>query len=230
MTVHYTYLGHGTHLLTVDEHRILIDPFLSGNPSATVSADEIAVDFIVVSHGHGDHIADAVPIAQRTGAKVISNAEIVGWLGKQGLPGQQLHAQHIGGGFQHAFGHLKLTIAEHGSGLPDGSYGGNPAGLLFSVGGKKIYFACDTALFSDMKLYGAGGLDLAVLPIGDNFTMGPADALEAVKLLQPSHVVPCHYNTWPLIQQDAEAWKAQVEAATSAKVHVLASNGSLDLA
>jgi L-ascorbate metabolism protein UlaG (beta-lactamase superfamily) len=124
---------------------------------------------------------------------------------------------------------VKLTIAHHGSGLPDGSYGGNPAGFIFYVDGKKLYFACDTALFSEMAFYGDEGLDLAVVPIGDNFTMGPDDALRAVKLIRAKQVVPCHYNTWPLLEQDAEAWKKRVEAETESKVVVLSPGGSLSL-
>ena len=229
MAIKYTYIGHGTHLLETNGTTILIDPFLADNPSTNLAPDEVTVDVIVISHGHGDHIADAISIAQRTGAKVISNFEIVGWLGNQGIPEDQLHPQHLGGGFQHDFGHLKLTIAHHGSGLPDGSYGGNPAGLIFTLEGKKLYFACDTALFQDMQLYGAEGLDLAVLPIGDNFTMGPDDALKAIKLLNPKQAVPCHYNTWPLIEQDAAAWKTRVEAETSTTVNVLAPDESLEI-
>jgi len=229
MSVKYTYIGHGCHALAVNGSKILIDPFLSGNPSANLSPEAVEAEVIVVSHGHGDHIGDTVAIARRTGAKVISNFEIIGWLEKQGVPPEQLHAQHLGGGFRHDFGYLKLTIAHHGSGLPDGSYGGNPAGLLFTVENKKLYFAGDTALFMSMKLYGEEGLDLAVLPIGDNFTMGPDDALRAVKLLTPKLVVPCHYNTWPLLQQDAAAWKARVESETQTKVIVLAPGESLTL-
>jgi len=229
MAIDYTFIGHGTHLLAVNDTKILIDPFLADNPLTDLSPDQVEVDVIVISHGHGDHIADAVSIAKRTGARVISNFEIVGWLSKQGLPEDQMHPQHLGGGFTHPFGHLKFTIAHHGSGLPDGSYGGNPAGLIFTLEGKKLYFACDTALFGDMKLYGEEGLDLAVLPIGDNFTMGPDDALRAVKLLTPKQVVPCHYNTFPPIEQDAEAWAARVEAETEARVHVLKPGQSLTL-
>jgi L-ascorbate metabolism protein UlaG (beta-lactamase superfamily) len=229
MAIKYTFIGHATHLLEIDGVKILIDPFLTDNPTTNLSPEDVEADFILVSHGHGDHIADAVAVARRTGAKVISNFEIVNWLGSQGVAQDKLHPQHIGGGFQHEFGYLKLTIAHHGSGLPDGSYGGNPAGLLITTEGKKLYFACDTGLFDSMKLIGEEGLDLAVLPIGDNFTMGPDDALRAVKLLTPKLAVPCHYNTWPLIEQDPEAWKKRVEAETETKVMVLASGGSLTL-
>lgn len=229
MAITYTFIGHGTHLLDIDGHKVLIDPYLADNPATDVSPKTVEVDTILVSHGHGDHVGDAVRLAKRTGAKVIANHEIIGWLGKKGVPQAQLHGQHIGGGFRHPFGYVKLTIAEHGSQLPDGSNGGNPAGFLITTGGKKIYFACDTGLFYSMKLYGEEGIDLAVLPIGDNFTMGPDDALRAVKLLTPKLVVPCHYNTWPLIAQDPQAWKTRVEAETSAKVSVLQPGESLTL-
>ncbi|MFQ5577951.1 MAG: metal-dependent hydrolase, partial [Anaerolineae bacterium] len=175
MAIKYTYVGHGTHLLNLNGVKVMIDPFLTDNPGVTLSPDAVDVDVILVSHGHFDHVADVVAIAKRTGAKVISNFEISSWLGRQGVPEGQLHAQHIGGGFDHGFGYVKLTIAHHGSQLPDGSGGGNPAGFLITSGGKKLYFACDTGLFYSMKLYGDEGLDLAVLPIGDNFTMGPDD-------------------------------------------------------
>jgi L-ascorbate metabolism protein UlaG (beta-lactamase superfamily) len=225
MAVKYTYVGHGTHLLDIDGKKVLIDPFYTDNPATDVSPDSVEVDAILVSHGHFDHVADVVPIAKRTGAKVISNAEIAGWMGKQGL--ENVHGQHIGGGFTHEFGHVKLTIAHHGSGLPDGSYGGNPAGLLITAGGKTMYFACDTALFMDMQLY--AGVDLFVVPIGDNFTMGPVDALQAVKWVKPKMVVPCHYNTWPPIVQDGDAFAANVEAETDAKAFALKPGESLDL-
>ncbi len=229
MAIHYTYVGHGTHLLEIGGKKLVIDPFFTSNPSTDVAADSVEADYVLVSHGHFDHIEDAVSIAKRTGATVIANFEIVGWLQKQGVPESQTHPQHIGGGFNYDFGRVKLTIAHHGSGLPDGSYGGNPAGFLISAEGKNIYLACDTALFTEMKLYGQEGVDLFVVPIGDNFTMGPDDALKAVQFVQPRLVVPCHYNTWPLIEQDAGAWAKRVEAETSAKVHVLPPGGSLEV-
>ncbi len=227
MTIKYTYIGHGTHSLEIGGKMVLVDPFFTSNPSTEVAADSVNPDFILVSHGHFDHVEDVVAIAQRTGATVISNFEIVDWVQKQGI--EQAHAQHIGGGFNHDFGHLKLTIAHHGSGLPDGSNGGNPAGLLISAEGKKIYLACDTGLFLEMQLYGEEGIDLFVPPIGDNFTMGPDDALRAVKLVKPKVVVPCHYNTWPPIVQDGEAWAARVEAETDAKAYALKPGKSLDI-
>ena len=168
-----------------------------------------------------------MPIAQRTGAVVITNAELSGWLDKQGV---RSHGQHLGGGFHHPFGYLKLTLATHGSGLPDGSYGGNPAGFLLTTkDDKKIYMACDTGLFGDMRLIGEEGIDLAILPIGDNYTMGPDDALRAVKLLEPHQVIPIHYNTFEVIAQDPKPWAERVEKETAAKVHVLSPGDSITI-
>lgn len=223
-----TWFGHAAFGLEIGEHKVLIDPFFTGNPLASTSSDEVEADFILVSHGHGDHVGDTVAIAQRTGATVISNFEIVNWLQQQGV--EKLHPQHIGGGFTHPFGYLKLTIAHHGSGLPDGSYGGNPAGLLITTPqGEKLYFACDTGLFASMKLIGQEGLDLAVLPIGDNFTMGPDDALQAVKLLQPRAVIPVHYDTFPPIAQDPRAWAERVKAESDTNCVVLSPGKSYEL-
>jgi L-ascorbate metabolism protein UlaG (beta-lactamase superfamily) len=227
MSTKLTWFGHASFHLEVGEHTLLIDPFLSGNPAAQADPQDLEADFILVSHGHGDHVGDAVEIAKRTGALVISNAEIASWFQNQEV---ESHAQHIGGGFHHPFGYLKLTQALHGSGLPDGSYGGNPAGFLLTTQiGEKIYFACDTGLFGDMRLIGEEGIDLAILPIGDNFTMGPEDALRAVKLIEPKVVIPVHYGTWGLIQQDPHAWAERVREATDVHVEVLEPGGTYTL-
>ncbi len=219
MSYKFTWFGHATLGLETAGYKIIIDPYFTDNPAASITADQAVADFILLSHGHGDHVGDVLSIAKRTGALVISNFEISNWLGNHGV---KAHAQHIGGGYKHPFGYLKLTMAWHGSALPDGSNGGTPAGFLLTMqDGKKVYFACDTGLFWDMKFIGEEGLDLAVLPIGDNFTMGPEDALRAVKLLQPKHVIPVHYNTWDLIAQDPDAWAKRVKAETSSQVHVM---------
>ncbi len=220
MTTKFTWYGHATLGLETDGHKLLIDPFFSDNPAASTSADEVEANFILVSHGHGDHVGDTVDIAARTGALVISNYEIANWFSGQGV--EKTHGQHLGGGFNHPFGYLKLTLALHGSGLPDGSCGGNPAGFLLTTNdGKKIYMAQDTGLFGDMTLIGDEGIDLAVLPIGDNFTMGPDDALKAVKLLRPKVVIPIHYNTWDLIAQNPVSWADIVQEETQAQVVIL---------
>lgn len=225
--VELTYHSHACFSITVDGTCLLIDPFLTGNPLADVSAEEVEADFLLISHGHGDHVGDAVEIAKRTGATTISNFEIQNWLLAQGV--EKAHPMHIGGGFDFPFGRVKLTIAHHGSALPDGSYGGNPAGFLLTLAEKKIYHACDTGLFYDMKLIGEGGLDVAILPIGDNFTMGPEDALRAVKLLEPKVVVPIHYDTFDVIRQEPHAFAARVEAETTARCVILAPGKSLRL-
>ena len=217
--VELTYHGHSCFSIGVDGICLLVDPFLTGNSLADVTAEEVPADYILVSHGHGDHVGDTVSIAKRTGAMTISNFEIQGWLQAQGV--ENTHPLHIGGGYDFPFGRVKLTIAHHGSALPDGTYGGNPAGFLLTLAGKKIYHACDTGLFYDMKLIGEEGLDLAVLPIGDNFTMGPDDALRAIKLLEPKLIIPIHYDTFDVIRQDPAAFQARVHAETSATCLVL---------
>lgn len=220
MTTKVTWYGHAALGLETDGHKLIVDPYLSDNPAASISPEVVDVDFILISHGHDDHVGDSVDIAKRTGAMVISNDEIAHWFERQGV--EKTHGQHLGGGYKHPFGYLKLTFAIHGSALPDGSNGGNPCGFLLTTGdGKKIYLAQDTGLFGDMKLIGEEGLDLAVLPIGDNYTMGPDDALRAVKLLEPKVVIPIHYNTFDLLKQDENAWAERVQQETGTKVVVL---------
>jgi L-ascorbate metabolism protein UlaG (beta-lactamase superfamily) len=220
-----TWLGHGAFQIESAGRSILIDPFLTDNPAASTTADALPADAIIVSHGHGDHVGDTVAIARRTGAVVIANYEITEWLGRQGV--KTTHPMNTGGAHAFDFGAVKLTIAHHSSGLPDGSYGGNPCGVLLRLHGATIYHACDTALFAEMHQLADEDLDLAILPIGDNFTMGPDDALAAVKLLRPRHVIPDHYNTWPLINQDADAWAERVRRETTAQPIILAPGGSL---
>jgi L-ascorbate metabolism protein UlaG (beta-lactamase superfamily) len=202
---------------------VLVDPFLSGNPKAPVAAEQVPADLILISHGHGDHVGDAVAIANRTGAAVLSNYEISLWLQQAPRSLTKVHGLQHGGGLTLESGlRVKLTPAFHGSVLPDGSNGGNPCGFLLTCqGGIKVYDAADTGLFGDMALLGEEGLDLAILPIGDYYTMGPDDAVRAVKLLKPRFVLPIHYNTFPPITQDANAWAARIKAETSATPVVL---------
>jgi L-ascorbate metabolism protein UlaG (beta-lactamase superfamily) len=219
MTVELTWYGHACWRIKTAKSTLLVDPFLSGNPVAPVTPDQVRPDYILVSHGHGDHLGDTVNIAKRTGATVLSNFEIASYCEGQGC---KAHPLHIGGSREFPFGRLKLTIAHHGSSFPDGRYAGNPAGFLLTLGKTKIYDAADTGLFYDMKLIGEEGIDVALLPIGDNFTMGPDDALRAVKLLKPKVLIPMHYNTFDLISQDARSFASRVKRAVpKTKVVVL---------
>jgi L-ascorbate metabolism protein UlaG (beta-lactamase superfamily) len=221
-----TFMGHSCVMLTDGKHRIIIDPFLSGNEKAAVPADKVDVDFILITHGHGDHIGDAVAIAKRTGATVISNYEIMNLVSRQGV--QKAHPLHIGGGANFDFGRVKMTIAHHGGGYgPDASiYTGPAAGFLVTIGGKVVYHAGDTGLFYDMKLIGdMNKIDLAFLPIGDNFTMGIDDAVKAVEFLGTRHVVPMHYDTFPIIQADPRQFARKV---IGSQVHILKPGESLD--
>ncbi|GGG25769.1 metal-dependent hydrolase [Paenibacillus abyssi] len=204
-----TFLGHSCVQLQTDKHTILIDPFITGNPAAKASANELKADAVLLTHGHGDHVGDTESIAKRNDALVVAPNELAVYMGWQGC---RSHPMHIGGAHTFEFGRVKLTQAYHGSGLviPDKKeivYMGMPAGLLIYVDGLTIYHAGDTSLFGDMKIIGEmNQIDLAFLPIGDNFTMGPEDALVAAQWLQAKRVVPVHYNTFPLIEQDGHAY------------------------
>jgi L-ascorbate metabolism protein UlaG (beta-lactamase superfamily) len=223
----FTWYGHATCTLIVAGTHLVIDPFLTENPAASAKETDLKADYILVSHGHGDHVGDLESLAKRTGALVIANNEIAGYFAKKGL---KTHGQQIGGGKQWPFGYLKLTQAFHGSVMADGFPGGLAAGFLLTApDGKKIYIACDTGLFGDMRLIGEEGIDLAVLPIGDNYTMGPDDALRAVKLIEPKQVIPYHYSTWDLIDQDPQAWAARVNAETNTKANVLKPGDSFEI-
>ena len=224
-----TWHGHNTWMLEIGDTRIVVDPFFNDSPVAKLKADDVQADYVLISHAHFDHISDAVSIAKRTGATVLTNFEISNWLANEGVARDHAVGMNHGGGYDLPFGRVEYTIAHHSSSFPDGAYGGNPGGWVVAAEDKRLYFACDTAAFLDMKLIGSGGLDLAVLPIGDLFTMGPAASLEAIKLLAPKKVLPCHYNTWPPIEQDAAAWAESVKKHTSAEPVVLAPGESIEM-
>jgi L-ascorbate metabolism protein UlaG (beta-lactamase superfamily) len=231
MTLKITYYGHSTLLLETDEHKIVVDPFFApNNPVAPVRADQVQADFILITHGHGDHTADAGALAAATGALVIANFEVASWVQQNGA--KQIHGMNTGGAFTFPFGRVKLTIAHHSSTMPDGSSGGLPNGLLITLNdGHDLYIAGDTALTYDMKLIGeAGGVDLAVLPIGDNFTMGPDDAVIAAQFVKAKHVLPVHYNTFPPIRQDANAFADKLRRQAEIDCTVLAPGESMTLA
>lgn len=226
MSVRVIYHGHDCFSIQTAGAELLIDPFLSGNAAADVGPEEVNPDYILVSHAHGDHLGDTLPIAMRTEATVISNFEICNYLEERGA---KTHGMHIGGARQFDFGKVKLTIAHHGSSFPDGTYGGNPCGFLLWLEGKVLYFVGDTALFYDMTLYGAEGIDVAMLPIGDNFTMGPEDAIKAVEFLQPKTAILMHYDTFEVIAQDAQAVADAIAAQTPAKPVLLKPGESLTI-
>ena len=199
-----SYHGHSVVQIFSNGKTILIDPFITGNSLTDLKVEEVKPDVIILSHGHNDHVGDTVELAKKHNALVIANADLTTYLSWQGV---KTHGMNIGGSYQFDFGKVKLTQAFHGSGYATENneiiYCGMPTGILFMNEGKTIYHAGDTGLFSDMKLIGEQHpIDLAFLPIGDNFTMGPEDAAYAVKLLQPKVVVPVHYNTFPPIKQD----------------------------
>ena len=223
MSTRVRWLGHACLLFESGGRHVLIDPFLTGNPRAAASADEVPADLILVSHGHGDHVGDAVAIARRTGAPVVANYEIGEWLKGPGGGLSEVHGmQHGGGRLFEGIARVKLTLAFHGSVLPDGTYGGNPCGFVLTFpDGTRVYDAADTALFGDMRLIGEEGIDLAILPIGDYYTMGPDDALRAVSLIAPRFVLPIHYGTFDAIAQDVGAWADRVRRETEAEPVVL---------
>lgn len=220
----FSFYGHSCFCLDDGTHKVLTDPFLTGNPKAAISADKVEADTILLSHAHGDHFGDAQAIAARTGADVVGVPEVLGLLD---LPAAKLHGMNLGGSLNLPFGKVRMTLAQHSSGVA----GGIACGFVIYMGGKVLYFAGDTALFSDMQLIGRKDpLDYAMLPIGDNYTMGLEDAALAAKWLGVRHVIPIHYDTWPIIAQDVEKYKEVTESMTPAKVDIVRPGETIELA
>ena len=223
--IKYTYYGHASFLLDDGTSKVLTDPFLTGNPLAAIQADEVECDYILLTHAHGDHLGDAPAIAKRTGAMVLGIPEVLD-VCLQAEGDIKTHGMNIGGSVKLPFGKVRMTMALHSSGVA----GGIACGYVIQIGGINVYFAGDTALFSDMKLIGQKDpLDYAVLPIGDNYTMGLEDAAMAAQWVNAGHVIPIHYNTWPVIKQEARHYKDVTEAMTRARVHIMAPGDTMEL-
>jgi len=216
------FLGHAAFLVTEGDYTLLFDPFLTGNPLASKKADEVKPTHIFISHAHSDHLGDAVAIAKNSGAKVYTVFEMAEMFEKEGV---EVDAGNLGGRLPADFGSVKLFQAFHGSGIA----GGHACGFVAEIGDKKIYFAGDTALFGDMSLLQSEEIDLALLPIGDVFTMGIEDAAKAVKMIKPKNVIPMHYNTFPPIRKDPMEFKKLVEANTQTKVIILKPGESTEI-
>ena len=231
MALTVTWLGHATWKINADGVQIVVDPYLKpNNPSASAVVADLAPQFILVTHGHGDHTADLGALAKASGAQVVCNFESGEWLNAQGV--SNVHSMNHGGAFTFPFGRVKMTIAHHSSVLPDGTYAGNPGGFLINFNdGHDVYIAGDTALTYDMRLIGeVGGVDLAILPVGDNYTMGPDDALLAAQFVKAKHVLPCHYNTFPWIEIDVAQFARRLQRETGIDCTVLEVDATLTLA
>jgi len=215
-----TWLGHACWLLDTGRMKVLIDPFLSQSPTAPCSPEQVDADVVLITHGHVDHILDAAAIAKRCDSLCVANYEIATWLTSKQAVARTI-GMNLGGWAKLPEGRVKMTIAHHSSELPDGTYGGQPGGFLLELPAGRVYIAGDTALFSDMQWISPSGIDVAILPIGDLFTMGPEDSLQAIDWLKPSWVFPSHFNTWPPIAQDASQWAKQVRERSGAIPQIL---------
>lgn len=224
----FTYYGHSCFSVQIKGKNILFDPFITPNELAkNIDVKQIEADYIFLSHGHEDHIADCVSIAERTGAKVVCSFEIHTWLNKKGI--NNTHPMNTGGKWQFDFGAVKCVVAQHSSGLPDGSYGGNPMGFIFTASEGNFYYSGDTALTLDMQLVPLSTtLNFAVLPVGDNFTMGVEDAIQAAGFIQCNQIIGVHYDTFGYIKIDHEKALRQFSL-KGLKLHLLQPGETIDI-
>jgi L-ascorbate metabolism protein UlaG (beta-lactamase superfamily) len=212
------FLGHSAFSLTDGDTTVVIDPFLTGNPKAAVSADDVSATTVLLTHGHADHIGDTVAIAKRTGAPVVAIVELAGEIGEDGV---EVHDPNLGGTVTFDWGWVKLVPAWHTSTTPKGTVN-TPAGMLINFKDTIVYHLGDTSLFSDLQLVGKRNpIDVALMCIGGNYTMDRVDAVDAASLVGAKTVIPCHYNTFPPIETDVQAFKSDVESATGSSVVVL---------
>ena len=222
--VKFSYYGHSAFLLDDGKYKVLVDPFITGNPKATVKAENVKCDFVLVSHAHGDHLGNAPEIAYNNGAAIVTTPEVISEA--ESIGRLTCHPMNLGGSLDLPFGRVRMTPALHSAGVP----GGIACGFVVNIGGLNIYYAGDTALFSDMQLIGQRDkIDYAVLPIGDNYTMGIEEAAQAAKLLGAKKIIPVHYNTWPVIEQDAQEFKVLAEKETQAEVLIVEPGETLEL-
>ena len=222
--VKFSYYGHSAFLLDDGKYKVLVDPFITGNPKATVKAENVKCDFVLVSHAHGDHLGNAPEIAYNNGAAIVTTPEVISEA--ESIGRLACHPMNLGGSLDLPFGRVRMTPALHSAGVP----GGIACGFVVNIGGLNIYYAGDTALFSDMQLIGQRDkIDYAVLPIGDNYTMGIEEAAQAAKLLGAKKIIPVHYNTWPVIEQDAQEFKVLAEKETQAEVLIVEPGETLEL-
>ncbi len=224
------WLGHSAFEIKSGEFTLLVDPFITGNPQANCAVEDICADYILLTHGHGDHVGDGFAIAKKCDATIIAPNELAVYAGQKGL---KTHPMHIGGAFEFPFGRVKLTPAFHGSAIveEDGTivYTGMPCGFLIDIDGKTIYHAGDTGLHAEMMFLGDfEDIELALLPIGDNFTMGPRDAAIAVDMIDPKIVVPMHYGTWPPIDSSPEDFADMVDT-EGVEVKIMKPGGVLEI-